>query len=70
MLALSLVCYMRKSLSIAPVSLLTSFIPYAMVCFATLVVATFFIVFLPAWLTSITSCQLGFLEFLAFIVCG
>ena len=70
MLALSLVRHTRKSLSVAPVSLLTSFMPYAMVCFATSVVATFSIASLPARLTSITSCQLDSLEFLALVVCG
>ena len=70
MLALSLVRYTRKSLSIAPVSLLTSFMPYTIVCFTTLVVATFSIIFLPARLISITSCRLGSLEFLVFIIYG
>jgi hypothetical protein len=39
-----------------------------MVYFTTLVVATFSTTSLPAWLTSITSCQLGSLEFLALII--
>ena len=70
MLALSLVRHTRKSLSIAPVSLSTSFMPCAMVCFATSVVATFSVASEPARLTSITSCRLGSLEFLALVVCG
>jgi len=70
MLALSLIRYTRKSLSIAPVSLLTSFMPYTIVCFTTLVVATFSIISLSTQLTSITSCQLGSLEFLAFVIYG
>ena len=56
MLALLLIRYMWKSLSIAPISLLTSFMPYAIVCFTTLVVATFSIAFKPTQLISITSC--------------
>jgi len=68
MLALSLVCYTRKSLSIAPVSLLISFIPYIMVYFTTLVVATFSITSEPARLISITSCRLGSLEFLTLVI--
>ena len=70
MLALSLVRHTRKSLSVAPVSLSTSFMPCAMVCFATSVVATFSIASSPARLTSITSCRLDSLEFLALVVCG
>ena len=54
-LTLLLIRYTQKSLSIAPISLLTSFIPYTMVYFTTLVVATFSITSLPAQLTSITS---------------
>ena len=68
-LALSFVRYTRKSLSIAPVSLVTCFMPCAMVCFATSVVATFSVASEPARLTSITSCRLGSLEFLALVVC-
>ena len=70
MLALSLIYYTQKSLSVAPVSLLTSFIPYTIVYFTTSVVATFSITSSPAWLTSITSYQLDSLEFLALVVCG
>jgi len=70
MLTLSLVRYTRKSLSIAPVSLLISFIPYAMVCFTTLVVATFSAASKLARLTFTISCQLGSLEFLTLVVCG
>ena len=65
---LLLIYYTQKSLSVAPISLLISFIPYIMVCFATLVIATFFITSLPVWLMSITSCQLDSLEFLVFII--
>ena len=68
MLALSLIYYTRKSLNIAPVSLLISFIPYIMVYFTTLIVATFSITSKPIQLISITSCQLGSLEFLALII--
>ena len=70
MLALSLVRHTRKSLSVAPVSPLTSFMPYTIVCFATSVVATFSVASSPARLTSITSCRLSSLEFLSLVVCG
>ena len=39
-----------------------------MLCFTTLVVATFSIASKPTWLISITSCWLGSLEFLALII--
>jgi len=67
MLTLSLVHYMRKSLSIAPISLLISFIPYTIVYFTTSVVAIFSIASKPTQLMSITSCQLSSLEFLALV---
>lgn len=70
MLMLSLIRHTRKSLSLAPVSLLTSLMPCTIVCFTTSVVATFFVASEPAQLTSITSCLLGSLEFLAFIIYG
>ena len=70
MLALSLIRHTRKSLSIAPVSLSISFMPCAMVYFAISVIATFSIASSSTRLTSIISCRLGSLEFLALVVCG
>jgi hypothetical protein len=42
--------------------------PYIMVYFTTSVIITFSTASLPTWLTSIISCQLGSLEFLALVV--